>query len=100
MRPLIGVRLEIKRIDKAFDPETGEWVISDGREQESEKKKGSEGQYSGYEEYAFVVRRKLLSGSSGTTKIIFFSNVLLTAARDVLKDVRQLSWNSEPFKVC
>lgn len=99
--------MEIKRIDKARMPTTGEWTIDDSWEplaKENELRQDREGEYSKYAEYAFVVRRKLYQSAGEhfpnvTTKILIFSDVLLTAAREVLKDVQRLPWNVQPFKV-
>ena len=100
------MRLELKRIDKARIPTTGKWMVydttEDGPARVSEAK--LKGRYAEYAEYAFIVRRKIQQSPGSdvptiTTTILIQSDCLKQALKLVMKDVRNLSWNAQPFKV-
>ncbi|THH06995.1 hypothetical protein EW146_g9450 [Bondarzewia mesenterica] len=103
--PVKGARLELKKLDKLNVPGSGEWQLFDtASPPPSSKEELEEGRYSGYAEYALILRRKVVPSRNSdiptyVTKLIVWSEHLRKAIRDVLKGVRKVSWNAVPLKV-
>lgn len=103
------LNLDIKFVDSQWDEESDSWKYNDtvnpDTPAELVQPMGAEATDSNsWEEYCFVVVRKLSKNSENprrtiTFEIILKSPYLIQACRNVMADVRGISWTSQPITV-
>ena len=103
------LNLDVKFVDSRWDEESDSWKHSDTTNPdipaEQVQPMGAEATDSdSWEQYCFVVVRKHSKTSENSRRTITFEIVLkspylITACRNIMSDVRGVSWNSQPITV-